>query len=321
MSAGERERRAAALQRLLAEEGLDVLVLAGADYRGHKGSLRWVGDYNLAHRYGFALVVPGRDPELLLPENLGMGRPGSWDIPTRYVRHTGHGLVERLRELGSPRRIGVVGLGQVMKVEDYLAVRGGFPDAELVDAGDAFERVRAVKSAEELEGVWESTRIAEACFERLLEVTRPGMTEREVGAAMYERCFALGGEDPLFLTMYGVDLDGQVSGRFGVPVDRVLDPGSLFVFSFELVGRLGYWMEFARMVVLGPPSYLQLRQNAAVRDGMEPAAAPMQPAAAPAGLRPDRPARGSRPAAPSPRRRAPAATRRCGVPRGAPWRR
>ena len=76
MSASERERRAAALQRLLVEENLDALVLAGADYRGHKGTLRWVGDYNLSHRYGFALVVPGGEPELLLPENLGMGRPG-----------------------------------------------------------------------------------------------------------------------------------------------------------------------------------------------------------------------------------------------------
>ena len=282
LSESERDRRAAALQRLLEHEELDALVLAGADYRGHKGTLRWVGDYNLSHRYGFALVVPGAGPELLLPENLGMGRPGSWDIPTRYVRHTGQGLVDRLRELGSPERIGVVGLGQVMKVEDYLALRAGLPHAELVDAGDAFERVRAVKSAEELEGVRESTRIAEACFERLLEITRAGMTEREVGAAMYERCFALGGEDPLFLTMYGVEVGGQVRGRFGVPVDRVLDTGSLFVFSFELVGRLGYWMEFARMVVLGTPSELQVRLNAAVRDGMEAAAAAMIPGAAPA---------------------------------------
>ena len=282
LSASERDRRAAALQRLLEHEELDALVLAGADYRGHKGTLRWVGDYNLAHRYGFALVVPGAGPELLLPENLGMGRPGWWDIPTRYVRHTGQGLVDRLCELGSPERIGVVGLGQVMKVEDYLALRAGLPHSELVDAGDAFERVRAMKSAEELEGVRESTRIAEACFERLLEITRAGMTEREVGAAMYERCFALGGEDPLFLTMYGVEVGGHVRGRFGVPADRVLDTGSLFVFSFEFVGRLGYWMEFARMVVLGPPSELQVRLNAAVRDGMEAAAAAMIPGAAPA---------------------------------------
>ena len=61
-SAAERERRAAALQGILAELELDALVLAGADYRGHKGVLRWVADYNLVHRYGFAVAAPEREP-------------------------------------------------------------------------------------------------------------------------------------------------------------------------------------------------------------------------------------------------------------------
>ena len=89
-----------------------------------------------------------------------------------------------------------------MKVEDYLALRAAFPQAELVDAQQAFERVRARKSPEEQEGLRESAAIADACFERLLELVRPGVSERELGAAMYERCYALGGEDPLFLSMY-----------------------------------------------------------------------------------------------------------------------
>ena len=62
LPASERGRRAAALDRLIAELELDALVLAGADYRGHKGTLRWVADYNLVHRYGFAIAAPGRAP-------------------------------------------------------------------------------------------------------------------------------------------------------------------------------------------------------------------------------------------------------------------
>lgn len=50
-SLAERDRRWARLQSAMADEGLDVLVVAGADYRGHKGTLRYVADYNLAHRY------------------------------------------------------------------------------------------------------------------------------------------------------------------------------------------------------------------------------------------------------------------------------
>jgi Xaa-Pro dipeptidase len=282
MADSEQHRRAAAIEQLMAGLELDALVLAGADYRGHKGTLRWVADYNLVHRYGFAIAAPGREPELLLPQNLGMARPGGWDVPVTFARDLRIGLPDALRAIGPMRRIGVVGLGQVMKVEDYLALTGAFPDAEIVDAGDAFERIRSHKTAYELEGVRESVAIADACFDRLLEIAWPGITEREIGAAMYERCYALGGEDPLFLSMYPEERDGRVEGRFGPPVDRVLDEGEQLVFSFELVGRMGYWMEFARMVVFGEPTELQQRMNDAVIAGLQAGAAQMLP-----GRRPD----------------------------------
>jgi Xaa-Pro aminopeptidase len=282
MDDSERLRRAAAIEQLMAQLELDALVLAGSDYRGHKGTLRWVADYDLVHRYGFAIAAPGRQPGLLLPTNLGMARPGGWAVPVTFARDLRIGLPDALRAIGPLRRIGIVGLAQVMKVEDYLALRAAFPDAELVDAQDAFERVRAHKTPAELEGVRESVAIADACFDRLLEIARPGITERAIGAAMYERCYALGGEDPLFLSMYPEAVGGRVEGRFGPPVDRVLDEGEQLVFSFELVGRQGYWMELARMVVFGEPTELQERMNAAVIAGLDAGAAEMRP-----GRRPD----------------------------------
>ena len=157
-----------------------------------------------------------------------------------FARDLRIGLPEALRALGPMRRIGVVGLAQVMKVEDYLALRDAFPSAEIVDASDAFERLRAHKAPEEIEGVRESVAIADACFDRLLEIARIGITEREIGAAMYERCYALGGEDPLFLSMYPESTGTAArEGRFGPPVDRVLERGEQLVFSFELVGPHG----------------------------------------------------------------------------------
>lgn len=276
-SDAERVRRFAELQSLLGELRLDVLVLAGADYRGHKGTLRWVADYNLVHRHGFAIVAPGLEPWLLLPQNLGMARPARWGVAATFARDLRTGLPEALHGIGPMRRIGIVGLAQAMKVEDYLALRAAFPEAELVDAQDAFERVRARKSDEEIQGVRETVAIADACFDRLLEVAWPGITEREIGAAMYERCYALGGEDPLFLSMYPERVGDRVEGRFGPPDDRVLDRGEQLTFSFELVGRAGYWMEFARMVVFGEPTDVQFRLNAAVTAGLEDGASAMTP--------------------------------------------
>lgn len=283
LSTAEHQRRVGLLHQLLDDEGLDVLVLAANDYRGHKGALRWVGDYNLAHRYGYAVIAPGCDPVLVLPVNLTMNPRGRDDVAVRYARRVADGLLEELGRGPAPRRIGVVGLGQVMKIEDYLAIAAAHPDAEIVDAGPAFERVRAIKSDEERAGVVESTRIAERCFARLLEVAGPGVSERTIGAEVARVALAEGGEDLLFLTMYGRDRgDGTVEGHFGQAVDRLLAPGDLQIFSFEIVGPLGYWMELSRMVTIGPPSELQQRMNAAVVAGMDAGTAALRPGADPA---------------------------------------
>lgn len=278
----ERERRWQRLRELIAAERLDALVLAANDYRGHKGTLRWVGDFNLVHRYGYALVAPGGDPRLLLPENLALQPRGSWPIEATYARDLGAGLASELAAL-SPTRIGVVGLGQTMKVEDYLAIRAALPGAEIVDSTLAFERVRAAKEPLELEGAREATRIAEAAFERLLEVAGDGVSERRIGAEVARTALAAGGEDLLFLTMYGRRReDGSVGGHFGIPAERVLRRGDIHTFSFELVGPLGYWMELSRMVVVGPPDELTERLNAAVAAGLSAGGAALAAGADPA---------------------------------------
>lgn len=285
LSRAEQERRHDLLRRLLDEEGLDALVLVANDYRGHKGSLRWAADYNLGHRHGFAVVSPGRAPELVLPQNLAMGATQGWSTPVRYARRAVQGVVNALGELARRDRVGITGLGEIMRVADFDVLRTALPGTEFVDATLAFERVRATKSVEELAGVRESTYIAERCFARLLEMARPGMTEREIGAEMYKTMYRLGGEDPLFLSMRAEHTpDGGRVLRWSPPRDRVLHVGDQLVFSFELIGPLGYWMEFARAVVFGAPNTEQLRLCRAVADGMRAAAERMVPGGSPAAV-------------------------------------
>jgi Xaa-Pro aminopeptidase len=286
LSRGEQLRRHGLLQDLIDERELDGLIIVANDYRGHKGTLRWVTDYNLGHRHGFAFVARGREPELVLPQNMAHGVAAQgWQTPVRYARRAAQGVVNAINELPSRERIGIVGLGEIMRVADAELLRSSLPTTLFVDVTLDFERVRAQKSAEELAGVRESTYIAEKCFARLLEIARPGITEREIGAEMYKTMFLLGGEDPLFLSMSGERMpDGTSAPRWNAPRDRVLHVGDQFVFSFELIGRLGYWMEFARAVVFGTPTDDQVRLNRAAADGMRAAADRMMPGATPAAV-------------------------------------
>ncbi len=256
LPASEQGRRAAALERLVGELELDALVLAGSRLPRPQGHAA------LGRRLQPRAPLRVRDrragtarPSCSCRRTSAQARPGGWDVPVAFARDLRIGLPEALRAIGPMRRIGVVGLGQVMKVEDYLALRDGLP------RGRDRRRERRLRARSARTRCPRRSRACASrprsptrCFDRLLEVARIGITEREIGAAMYERCYALGGEDPLFLSMYPERRDGRAEGRFGPPVDRVLERGEQLVFSFELVGRIGYWMEFARMVVFGEPT-------------------------------------------------------------------
>ncbi len=283
-SLAERDRRWALLDSLSEEQGFDVLILAGNDYRGHKGGLRWAADHNLHHSFGHVVKIPGRDAMLVLAGNLAAARRTSeaWITDYRFPANVGQGLEEAIREAGTVERVGIAGLNQILKVEQYLHLVEAFPGVEFVDASREFDRLRAVKSAEEIRAVEESAYILDQAFTRLLEIARPGMTERDIAAEMYRIGYRLGGEDPLFLTMYYTTFaDGKQYASAGAPRDRVLRPHDVHTFSFELTGPEGYWTELARMVTFAPPSEDQRRVARALSVSLEEARKQLVPGADP----------------------------------------
>ena len=197
----------------------------------------------------------------------------------QYPYNLGDGLAELLAGRKTAQRIGIVGMAQVMKVEDFLKLQQALPGRQLLDASATFERVRAIKSSAELEAVKEGAYILDRCFDRLLEVARPGLTERAIAAEMYRTAAMLGGEDPLFLTMY---VDPEPTGpvpTFGAPRDRELGPTDLLCFSYELVGPSGYWVEFSRMLTFAEPAEPVARMARADSGGIHAARTALTPGA------------------------------------------
>lgn len=281
----ERDRRWKLLDELCQREGFDALIVAGNDYRGHKGGVRWVSDYNMHHRSAHAVKIPGRPASVIVSGNLAGARARQADWVDDYIfpGSIGEGLVDVIKTAGPVKRIGVTGLGQILKVDEYIALQAAFPSAELVDATHAFDQVRQVKSDEEIAGSEESAYILDQCFSRLLEIARPGISEREIGAEMYRVGHLLGGEDPLFLTMYhDVLRDGTEYSSFAPPRDRVLGTHDVHTFSFEITGPMGYWTELSRMVTFGKPSASQKRMADAVASGIEAAEHKLKPGVSPA---------------------------------------
>lgn len=255
----ERDRRWSLLERMIRQQNYDALVFAANDHRGHKGALRYVADYNLAHRYGYAVMAPGREPTVVVPLSMAGCERSDWVDDFRPSRNTAAAIAEIIGQLPAAKRVGIVGLNQIMRVEELRRLESTLPGIEFVDASDCFGRTRAVKSAEEIAGLEEVAEIADRCFERLLEIACPGMTKRTLGAELYKTNTELGGEDPIFLTMTGAVENGQAVYAWNPPRDEVLRSGDLLSFSFEQIGPSGYWVELCRMVTFGPATDEQCR--------------------------------------------------------------
>ncbi len=282
VSKSELELRAERMRGLMKELDLDAVILAGNYRREHRGAVRWISDYSFSCRYGYAAISRDRSPELIIPNNLSMDRGNPHSIPSRYVRNTAEGIRDYLLEAHVKDRVGIVGLGKVMQINEYLFLREAFPSVTFVDVSLPFDQLRACKSETELAGLRETVKILEACFAHLLEIARPGVSERAIGAEMFKRSYELGGESHLLLTMYGVpNAEGRMVGSFGPPAERILQPGELFIFSYELMGPQGYFAEFSRMVAMGDGSPAQERVHRAVRAGMEAVVRTLRPGATP----------------------------------------
>lgn len=277
LTSAERDRRWQALSAAMATEDLDALVFVASHSDGQRGSVRYLANHRLFAFYCYAVMGRDREPAMVLPSGMRGCRRGGWVEDHRFAPSMIDEVAVLLGELGDPQRVGIVGLGQIMRIDDFRRLGELLPGTELVDASALFERVRAPKSREELRGVEEAAFIADRCHERLLEVARPGLSKRQLGAETLKVCAELGGEDPIFLTLDNLSPSGPERTRWSQPSNEIVDPGELLLFSFELIGPCGYWVELCRMITFATPSEEALAIHAAVAAAMQAAERSLRP--------------------------------------------
>ena len=180
------------------EKELDILV-AYADDRATYGPAhaRWLANFPVHFEPVCILMFRQGDPILLTgPESdqyaLLTGR-----IPNvRVLREFTHpnedypfskiqSLAEIVAEMGmdirSLKRVGLGGQG-LINGNLLQALRSALPGMEWEDVEDALCELRSQKSPSEIEVIRCAYRIAEAGFQAAVDVTRAGVTEREVAA-------------------------------------------------------------------------------------------------------------------------------------------
>ena len=248
----EIDRRYMNIRSRMEGEGLDALIVCGNQYAGFEGATFYLSGFEIVHRYVYLVLPLAGEPTLVFPrEARWIGdKTKPWikdhvwpDVPGSWLR-------ERGQERGW-KRVGVYGMDFIMAVRDYVELaKSSFP---LVPFDRQFDMARAVKSDEELAEVRDAMDIIVDGFWALVTAYEPGKTEAEIMAPAVQRFFARGA-GPRMMNIMLSGTHGEAEASFKVPGHRVVAADDLLLYSLEVTGAGGYWVEFSRPLISGQVS-------------------------------------------------------------------
>lgn len=130
---------------------------------------------------------------------------------------------------------------------DYTAYKDKFK-IPLVPADKFVEQLRMVKDDEEIEQIRKACELVDRTFEHMLEVIRPGMTEKQVAIELEIFMRSQGADAPSFTTI--VASGWRSSLPHGTASDKVLEKGDFVTLDFGAYMN-GYCSDITRTIVLG----------------------------------------------------------------------
>jgi len=267
----ELERRWKAVREQMKEQGVDFLVMQN-DNEWLGGYVRWFTDLPAKTAYPITVIFPVDDEMTTI--SCGGKPPGDFGPPAWALR----GVKRRLTapyfrtlfysntydakvavDVMKPKKrgkIGIVGKG-MMSATFYEYLRQNLPEATFVEATDVVDRIKAIKSDEEIALIKQTAALQDEAMEYAKQVIRPGRRDFEIVADIIHKVTELGSEEQYVL---------GGSGRPGTPVpmqkrrlqNRVVREGDLFNLMVEVNGPGGMYTEIARIFCLGKvPSELE----------------------------------------------------------------
>lgn len=251
--------RRRALGLLLEEAGAGVAWFPiGADLEYLTGIQRRVptfGEVNYTHGWAAgAFITPGRDPVFVLPRNyvefdLPEGVPGE----VRSVDEMDDGEAIFASVAAAQPRTPRLAIGARTWGSAIMRLSGAFPDVELIDATRLVNRMRRIKSADELTLMREACRIVDAAMRKTTPNVRIGVTEMDLAEEVNHHLLREGARtwsfDTAVWSMGPLD-DRDATVRIS---HNPLTAGMGVSFDFGSVYR-GYCSDFGRTIHVGEPS-------------------------------------------------------------------
>jgi Xaa-Pro aminopeptidase len=293
VSPSELERRWNLTRGRMRELGIDALVLQNSsDWVG--GYIRWFTNQPATNGYPTSLVFPLEEGMSLIEQGPfgGLKQSGAEELHAT-------GIARRLTTPSYPsvaytggydadiaaaelQRLGARRVGFVAPAAMYHSfgqrLRQVLSAAELVDATDLVDHIKAIKSAEERELIGQVAVMQDEVMRRVLQFVRPGLKDFEIAAYAQYVGQQLGSEQGIYLCSSAPP--GQAASfRPRSMQGRTANPGDVFSLLIENNGAGGFYTEMSRIMVFGKASQELADAHAAMLDAQRFALSLLKPGA------------------------------------------
>ena len=205
ISDAELQRRWTAVRNAMRQQGIDALVMQNtSDWIG--GTVRWFTDLPATNGYPRTIIFYADEPMTVIemgpmgkrtafdndPLNRGVGEQLCTPSFVSIVYTQGYDadLAVQALKRRNPKTIGFLGKGGLPHAL-VAALEQGLSGTKFVDATDMVDRIKAIKSPEELDLIRRCAEMQDEIFAAVLKVIKPGLRDIDV-----TRCGAGGGAAP-----------------------------------------------------------------------------------------------------------------------------
>lgn len=277
VSTAELERRWAAVRAAMQRDKIDVLLMQNNnDHMG--GYVRYFTDMPATNGYPNTVVFP-RDDEMTVVcqgpfggnEPTAMGDQ-TWRGVKRllttpsyasahYTKNYDPELAVQALKPYAQATIGFVGTYQMSyALLDY--VKCALPQAIFVDATELVDRIKVIKSAEEMELVKRAALMQDGAMRAAFAAAKPGMRDVEVAAIAQQYSVSHGSENGIYLcASMPLGKPSKFANRH--LQNRVIEKGDQIALLVEDNGPGGMYTELGRSCVVGVPVPQQMKDELA----------------------------------------------------------
>ena len=258
------------LHRLMDDEGLSAVIARSGKNFTYLAGFAYPG--TLARHLEFpdspreVLLVWPRNGEPVMVLNsyaAPLARRDSWLEKIKIYDDYAESPYERaawvLRDLGlAGETIGVE--KSYVNANRWEEILGLLPEARVVDSTDLMDRVRWIKTTEEVKALEAGARLLDEAYLEVLPTVRPGDTERLVHSRIIESCLRRGAN-----WAHGILNSSRNAVAYGGESDMAFQAGDII--RNDYVSYLnGYPGHQSRTVVVGPPTDEQKNIYRVTRD-------------------------------------------------------